>query len=877
MFSINQSIINDFASKINAKESKNNKVSSWNSTTTDTHYPSEKLVKDSLNTKSDNTHTHNSTIAYGHVDSTSTSTAFTATVDGVTSLTDGTTVMLKNGVVTSATGFTINVNNLGAKPVYNNMAAATADTTIFNINYTMLFVYDSTRVANGCWVCYRGYNSDTNTIGYQLRTNSQKMYATDKTYRYRLLLEVDDTHYMPVNKSTSSSADVSKTSSMNTREFRIGGKILYYGYTTTINDDAQFGAAYHWEQYALNLGYSFNNTSSALELTAWSPIYMVAEPSTTNKGMAQLVSPYYTQALPSTEDGKIYIYLGQAYSATNIELVLEHPVYEYKNGGIRLYNGFSTVAETGSYNDLTNKPTIPSKTSDLTNDSGFLTSHQSLANYVQKSSTTGLLKNDGTVDTNNYSLSNHTHTISNITDMPTIPSYTSDLNNDGDGDGNKYVTDDSLSSVAMSGSYNDLSDKPTIPTMPTKLSDLTNDSSFIETSDTVGLIKNDGTIDTNAYATTSSVNTSMTNLNSSLNSSMTNLSSSLNSTLDSAISTVNNRISNLNTSNILSSGESLNNIGSYSSTVPQSTINGGINTKLGDIDTKITSLLNNKHILEATKTVDGTRTQLTIGMPHITSTPNPIDFGNIYIKLPSDITSTTNGINLIITYNNGNNSLSRKGVYDSANSTGLKENVLSPNEIIIVNYDNTNSRYNLVKIFGKEYSTVATSGNYNDLTNKPTIPSKTSDLTNDSGFLTSHQSLDNYVQKSSTTGLLKNDGSVMTSGTNSTNYAAGNHTHSNYELNTNKTSSITSDTGSTTKYPTVKAVEDALDDAVGMNIEDYYLDTTNDEIVLEYSNNGDMPSGFDISDLTDVDIVNVVVTYEDSTTETIKLLKYTGN
>ena len=33
----------------------------------------------------------------------------------------------------------------------------------------------------------------------------------------------------------------------------------------------------------------------------------------------------------------------------------------------------STVATTGSYNDLTNKPVIPTKTSELTNDSGFLT------------------------------------------------------------------------------------------------------------------------------------------------------------------------------------------------------------------------------------------------------------------------------------------------------------------------------------------------------------------------------------------------------------------------------------------------------------------------------------------------------------------------
>ena len=51
-------------------------------------------------------------IPYGIVDSTSTATAFTATVPGVTELTDGTCVLLKNGVVTSAADFTININGL---------------------------------------------------------------------------------------------------------------------------------------------------------------------------------------------------------------------------------------------------------------------------------------------------------------------------------------------------------------------------------------------------------------------------------------------------------------------------------------------------------------------------------------------------------------------------------------------------------------------------------------------------------------------------------------------------------------------------------------------------------------------------------------------
>jgi hypothetical protein len=59
----------------------------------------------------------------------------------------------------------------------------------------------------------------------------------------------------------------------------------------------------------------------------------------------------------------------------------------------------ASVATSGSYNDLTNKPT---NVSTFTNDAGYLTQHQSLTNYVQKSQTAGLLKNDGTVDTNTY-------------------------------------------------------------------------------------------------------------------------------------------------------------------------------------------------------------------------------------------------------------------------------------------------------------------------------------------------------------------------------------------------------------------------------------------------------------------------------------------
>jgi hypothetical protein len=68
---------------------------------------------------------------------------------------------LRNGKVTSASGFTININGLGAKPCYSSLAAASRSTTIFNVNYALLMIYNSTRVEGGCWDIV--YGVDTNT------------------------------------------------------------------------------------------------------------------------------------------------------------------------------------------------------------------------------------------------------------------------------------------------------------------------------------------------------------------------------------------------------------------------------------------------------------------------------------------------------------------------------------------------------------------------------------------------------------------------------------------------------------------------------------------------------------------------------------------
>lgn len=223
--------------------------------------------------------------------------------------------------------------------------APTRDTTIFNINYTMLFVYDSTLVSGGAWICYRGYDANTNTVGYQLRTNSTHLAMSDRVYRYRLLFtSADGTKYVPANTSTSTNATASRTT--NTRPIDPFGEIFYYGSTTALAAGDEPGATVLWQQYVLTLGYSFNNTGAALVLTTNKPVYLKCTP----QADGSVVMDYYTQSLPSTDDGKIYIFLGVAVSATTVELTMKHPVYYYKDGAIRLWTNNQLPSVTASDN-----------------------------------------------------------------------------------------------------------------------------------------------------------------------------------------------------------------------------------------------------------------------------------------------------------------------------------------------------------------------------------------------------------------------------------------------------------------------------------------------------------------------------------------------
>ncbi len=289
-------------------------------------------------------------IPYAAVDNTSTATVFTATVPGITELKDGTVMMLHNGVVTSASGFTVNINGLGAKPCYSNMTNATRETTIFNVAYTMMFVYSTALDSgNGGWWIYRGYDANTNTIGYQLRTNSTVLTVTDTARYYKLYFtSADGNHWVPASVNSTNNATAARP--VNQRPIDPFGRIVYTSANTNYTAGASLAATTIWDQYALVLGYSFNRTGAALELTTKKAVYVKCAPQTDGSAIMDATEPI-VQDLPSTADGKIYIYLGVAYDATHIELFPSHPVYYYSDGAIRLWTNSGSGLPSVSASD----------------------------------------------------------------------------------------------------------------------------------------------------------------------------------------------------------------------------------------------------------------------------------------------------------------------------------------------------------------------------------------------------------------------------------------------------------------------------------------------------------------------------------------------
>ena len=181
-------------------------------------------------------------------------------------------------------------------------------------------------------------------------------------------------------------------------------------------------------------------------------------------------------------------------------------------------SNLATVATTGDYDDLINKPTIPvvpTNVSSFTNDAGYLTSHQDISGKADKTELFSGSYNDLTDKPTIPSLTGYaTETwvgqqgyLTSFTESdPTVPSWAKQSQKP------SYTAQEvgalPANTQLFSGSYNDLSDKPTIPVVPTNVSDFTNDAGYITSAPVTSVNGQTGAVTLTIPSTTGMVTSS---------------------------------------------------------------------------------------------------------------------------------------------------------------------------------------------------------------------------------------------------------------------------------------------------------------------------------------------------------------------------------
>jgi len=320
---------------------------------------------------------------------------------------------------------------------------------------------------------------------------------------------------------------------------------------------------------------------------------------------------------------------------------------------------FATVATSGDYDDLLNKPTIPTKVSDLVNDVSFVTT----------------VAWDGISDKPSFATVATSGDYDDLLNKPSIPANVSDLTNDSgfitSVAWNDISSKPSFSTVATSGDYADLLNTPTVPT---KVSDLTNDSGFI-TSVAWNDIYSKPTIPSKV-------------------SDLTNDSGFISSVAWTDISnkpTIPSKVSDLTNDSGFITGIAWTDVTSKPTFAAVAT--SGDYTDLSNkptVPVNVSDLNNDSGFITGVAWTDIT------DKPSLATVATTGSYSDLSSKptIPTKVSDLTN---------------------DSGFITGIAWNDISSKP---------------------SFATVATSGSYSDLTNTPTIPTNVSDLSNDSGFIT---------------------------------------------------------------------------------------------------------------------------------------------
>jgi hypothetical protein len=202
----------------------------------------------------------------------------------------------------------------------------------------------------------------------------------------------------------------------------------------TYNENDNIGTYNIWDEHTglIDHRYSFNTANDSTNgTTGYKPVYIVG--SIGNDGLFYLDSTkWWSQTLPSSADGKIYMYIGDAYDYYRLTFVYEHPMYVYTNGKLRQYaqdaatvTGHTVAKDVPSgadFNDTKNTAgsTDTSSKIFLVGTTGQAANQQSYSHDTAYVGTDGCLYSNSTKvsvegHTHNYAASSHTHGAGDIT------------------------------------------------------------------------------------------------------------------------------------------------------------------------------------------------------------------------------------------------------------------------------------------------------------------------------------------------------------------------------------------------------------------------------------------------------------------------------
>ena len=218
-------------------------------------------------------------------------------------------------------------------------------TTHYSVNNAVRLVFKTgismtvnsvTYSVSGWWA---DANYDTNTVGVQA---GQVKAGTNGIRPYGLMMKTASDAWSSFTTSASTGTGTGKTKYSGGF---ILSKVMYNVNNTTYNSVGITGDCY--DARGIDLRYSTNCGST---LTKGKEVYLVG--TFGEDGLFYLDDTWWTQTVPSQEDGKIYVYLGIAYSTYQIYLSADNPAYRYYDGEFKSLTEFLVATSVESLSEM---------------------------------------------------------------------------------------------------------------------------------------------------------------------------------------------------------------------------------------------------------------------------------------------------------------------------------------------------------------------------------------------------------------------------------------------------------------------------------------------------------------------------------------------